>query len=418
MVCKTSTVVVLSSRRPQRVKSLCDRVHEMGTGASVESLPPTIDKPTAKSAAGGQFDEAAFDKAAVDGVVTKEEFLNAIGTATVLAAEDPQIVKRTPSGKKLSEAAAGETNSSFDDEAEVHAPDDDEEAEAAAEEAADVGTSANPLQDSQQQEQVATSTSSTISDHLNDEERSAITSALRESFVKNDRQMMKHDNPKFFHGWLGSSDMKPPKCLWQSTEKPRKDHAAPGWLTASEYEDVPEVMSTKIKQLAKLIRLSKHTVVYSGAGISASAVGQAAKSGVNKTGWLEKTKAKPTMTHHALAVLGRAGIVHGWVQQNHDGLPQKAGFPQGRICECHGSWYDPSNPVVKYCGSLKDHEAEWMEKETEDADLVLVMGTSLGGLYADQVATRCAQRALGSLRGRPRLGSVIINLQQVRESRR
>ena len=73
---------------------------------------------------------------------------------------------------------------------------------------------------------------------------------------------------------------------------------------------------------------------------------------------------------------------------------------------------------MKYCGSLKDHEAEWMEKETEDADLVLVMGTSLGGLYADQVATRCAQRALGSLRGRPRLGSVIINLQQVRESRR
>lgn len=24
----------------------------------------------------------------------------------------------------------------------------------------------------------------------------------------------------------------------------------------------------------------------------------------------------------------RHGLLHGWVQQNHDGLPQKAGFPQ------------------------------------------------------------------------------------------
>lgn len=59
-----------------------------------------------------------------------------------------------------------------------------------------------------------------------------------------------------------------------------------------------------------------------------------------------------------------------------------------------------------------------MERETEEADLVLVMGTSLGGLYADQVATECAKRALGvkDWQGRDRplssLGSVIINLQQ------
>ena len=110
--------------------------------------------------------------------------------------------------------------------------------------------------------------------------------------------------------------------------------------------------------------------------------------------------------------------LHGWVQQNHDGLPQKAWFPQGRICEVHGSWYDPSNPVVKYHGSLKDYECEWMEQLTEGSDLVLVMGTSLGGLYADQVATRCAYRALGvgKAPGGSCLGTVIINLQQVREA--
>merc|ERR1719198_1862119 len=170
-------------------------------------------------------------------------------------------------------------------------------------------------------------------------------------------------------------------------------------------------MQAKVKQLAKLMRLSQHTVVYSGAGISASAVGQAALSGVNKVGWLNKTEAEPTRTHHALAVLGRAGWVHGWVQQNHDGLPQKAGFPQEAICEVHGSWYDPSNPVVKYSGSLKDYECEWTERETTHADLVLVMGTSLGGLFADQVATECAMRAV---RGAA-LGAVIINLQHTEQ---
>ena len=39
---------------------------------------------------------------------------------------------------------------------------------------------------------------------------------------------------------------------------------------------------------------------------------------------------------------------------------------------------------------------------------MLVIGTSLGGLYADQVATECAER---SRRGAA-LGAVIINLQQ------
>ena len=56
-----------------------------------------------------------------------------------------------------------------------------------------------------------------------------------------------------------------------------------------------------------------------------------------------------------------------------------------------------------------------MEELTEASDLVLVMGTSMGGLYADQVATECAGRALGIKdcheQAAPCLGSVIINLQ-------
>ena len=65
------------------------------------------------------------------------------------------------------------------------------------------------------------------------------------------------------------------------------------------------------------------------------------------------TDATPTPTHLALAVLRAQGLVHAWIQQNHDGLPQKAGWPQENLIEIHGSWYDPSNPVVCYDGSLR-----------------------------------------------------------------
>lgn len=65
------------------------------------------------------------------------------------------------------------------------------------------------------------------------------------------------------------------------------------------------------------------------------------------------TDAAPTPTHLALAGLRARGLVHTWIQQNHDGLPQKAGWPQEDLIEIHGSWYDPSNPVVCYDGSLR-----------------------------------------------------------------
>jgi len=159
-----------------------------------------------------------------------------------------------------------------------------------------------------------------------------------------------------------------------------------------------------------LMRLSRKTVLYTGAGISAAVVGQAALSGQNKVGWKGgKMECPPTFTHHALGFLGKRGIIHSWVQQNHDGLPQKAGFPQECINEIHGSWYDPSNPVVKYSGSLHQRAFPWMEDDAETADLVLVLGTSLGGLNADQVAELAAERSL-NVSGA--LGTVCINLQQ------
>lgn len=219
-----------------------------------------------------------------------------------------------------------------------------------------------------------------------------------------------HD-PFFWHGRAsGLASAPPPRCIWSSERPPRDDHDSLPWLTASEFIDEPSVMQAKVKQLAHLLRLSRKTVLYTGAGISASVVGQAARSGTNTVGWekVNKRTVKPTFTHRALGHLGRIGLVNSWVQQNHDGLPQKAGFPQEFLNEIHGSWYDPSNPVVKYSGTLHGRCCEWMERDAQEADLVIVLGTSLGGLNADQVATEAAHR---SKCGKS-LGTVCLNLQQ------
>lgn len=206
---------------------------------------------------------------------------------------------------------------------------------------------------------------------------------------------MAPSHPQFMFGRGYDGPLKAPKVLWKSDKAPREDHSCPKWLTATEFEDVPEVMAAKVKELARLMMISRKTVAYTGAGISAAVIGQAALSGQHTVGWKADTRtAPPTFTHHALGFLGREGLLHGWVQQNHDGLPQKAGFPQERINEIHGSWYDPGNPVVKYSGSLHDRSYPWMREDAETADLCLVLGTSLGGLNADQVATKTADRSL------------------------
>eukprot|EP01051_Picozoa_sp_SAG22_P010364 SAG22_NODE_930_length_6462_cov_4.402326_3_plen_526_part_00 len=211
-------------------------------------------------------------------------------------------------------------------------------------------------------------------------------------------------HPLFMHGRAfvaapaaGPGQVAPqkPRATWKSTKPPRDDHDAPKWLTATEYGDSAHDAQAKARQLADLIRLSRKTVLYTGAGISASVIGQAARSGTNTQGWKAggRTAADPTYTHRALALLCKEGLVHSWVQQNHDGLPQKAGLPQEHINEIHGSWYDPSNPVVKYSGSLKDAEEQRMCNDAQTADLVIVLGSSLGGLYADEVATKTACRS-------------------------
>ena len=52
-------------------------------------------------------------------------------------------------------------------------------------------------------------------------------------------------------------------------------------------------------------------MLYTGADISASLIGQTARFGEKKVGWaLQPKRAQPTSTHHTLGLLGRAGLVH------------------------------------------------------------------------------------------------------------
>lgn len=195
-----------------------------------------------------------------------------------------------------------------------------------------------------------------------------------------------------------------PQMLWKSDKKPRDGSEA--WLTASEYGDEPEVLGEKVAFLAELLRVSRRTVAYTGAGLSVAAGIKMAATG--STSGRKTTDATPTLSHYVMAALNRSGLLHGWVQQNHDGLPQKAGYKQEDINEVHGSWYDPSNPVVKYSGSLRDDLYEDMLHQAVTADLCLVFGTSLTGLNADQVATKPADRSQRGLA----LGTVIISPQR------
>merc|ERR1719198_2302753 len=120
--------------------------------------------------------------------------------------------------------------------------------------------------------------------------------------------------------------------------------------------------------------------------------------------------AQPTLAHRALAMLHANGYVKHWVQQNHDGLPQKAGFPQKHLNEIHGAWYDPSNPVVPMSGTLREDLIKCMLHWEEKVDLCLALGTSMVGMNADRMAVAPAERAR---RGKPgALGTVIVSLQQ------
>ena len=151
------------------------------------------------------------------------------------------------------------------------------------------------------------------------------------------------------HGRIGCVHWAAPElAAWADVE------ARPGYNSrkAHEYVDAPDVLAEKVKFLAGLVRSAGQCVAYTGAGIStASGIGDyASRAGNSLAGdqgapsMLSPLEAQPTHAHCVLTSMHAAGKLARWVQQNHDGLPQKAGCPQSALNEIHVSTKPLSTP--------------------------------------------------------------------------
>ncbi len=210
------------------------------------------------------------------------------------------------------------------------------------------------------------------------------------------------------HGQAGNINWKLPRLIAACNKKARPD--VRGTIDASEYLDDDSVLDAKLDIVVSLIQQSQQFVVYTGAGISTSSgigdyASKANNSIVMRETSVNRLKAVPTLTHHVLVALEKKNLLKHWVQQNHDGLAQRAGYPQEKLNEIHGSWFDKKNPVVLMDDKLKPDLFRWVKEWAEKSDLVLVMGSSMCGMEADIIATRVAERE-------ETLGLIIINLQK------
>jgi NAD-dependent SIR2 family protein deacetylase len=220
------------------------------------------------------------------------------------------------------------------------------------------------------------------------------------------------------HGLLGDPRWAPPEMVAFANIDARPGYDS---CKAHEYMDTPRVLAAKVRVFADLVRRSRHCIAYTGAGIStASGISDYASRAATSVSGVHKPPpspmdAQPTLAHRTLTSMYRSDYLKWWIQQNHDGLPQKAGYPQHALNEIHGAWYDPSNPVVRMSGALRDDLfADLLEWE-QNADLCLALGTSLAGMNADRVVTTVAQRAAAAgttASGAPALGAVVVSLQQ------
>jgi NAD-dependent SIR2 family protein deacetylase len=183
-------------------------------------------------------------------------------------------------------------------------------------------------------------------------------------------------------------------------------------IQGHEYRDTPAVLNQKVSLLASLIKESKACVAYTGAGLSVASgladYATKAKERIASRPSVSKERgsgflAQPNVGHRVLADLHHAGFLKAVVNQNHDGLLQKAGFPQHAVNEIHGSWFDPSNPGGNI---LRDDLFQNLLSWEKTTDLCLALGTSLSGLNADRLATTPAKKFPKS-----GFGLVIITLQ-------
>lgn len=222
-----------------------------------------------------------------------------------------------------------------------------------------------------------------------------------------------------WHGYLLRDDFASlalPECAVASDDLARAGYTK---IKSAEYIDHPSVLDKKADLFIRMIRAAQHPMIYAGAGISTSSgiwdYASNAKGSIVQPQRQKLTHSfivslKPTPAHRVLTALERQGLVEHWLQQNHDGLAQKAGFPAEKVNELHGAWLDSKrNPVIKMSGSLRSDLYNWMLEWEPRCDFVFAIGTSFSGLNADRCADSCATRHMATGAGQ---GLAILSIQK------
>ena len=191
---------------------------------------------------------------------------------------------------------------------------------------------------------------------------------------------MDHDHPNFHHGRLKhypphNSD---PRVTLRSHHTPR--HSMTPWLTSSQYQDRMRVLQDKVQYLTRLIICSTRTLVVTGSNVGGGRPGTSRSRSVDTRS--SDSGHGSMLTQVAVSCMIRRGLVQHWIQLTPECLAQRAGCLQTHVTDVHGSWYDPSNPVVKSSGCIRGDVYERMLTESLSADLTLALGTSLSGMYS------------------------------------
>eukprot|EP01012_Entosiphon_sulcatum_P007269 TRINITY_DN1364_c0_g1_i1.p1 TRINITY_DN1364_c0_g1~~TRINITY_DN1364_c0_g1_i1.p1 ORF type:complete len:527 (-),score=53.23 TRINITY_DN1364_c0_g1_i1:70-1602(-) len=143
-------------------------------------------------------------------------------------------------------------------------------------------------------------------------------------------------------------------------------HTDPSKL--EEIEETIEAITQKAKQLASMMRESKHCVFFTGAGISTSAGIPSFRGPEGIWTLLAQDKeipkplveieaAVPTKTHMAIVQLMETGLVKFLISQNIDGMHRKSGVPSQKLAELHGN---TNVEVCMRCGKeyLRDYRVD------------------------------------------------------------
>ena len=108
------------------------------------------------------------------------------------------------------------------------------------------------------------------------------------------------------------------------------------------------VYNLELEKLAKIIKASKHLVVFTGAGISTASglsdyrgkdgVWTRKRKGLSEKNYKPFSKVKPTKAHEVIYKLFKEGIVKFVISQNIDNLHRRSGISESHLAEIHGNY--------------------------------------------------------------------------------